>query len=453
MKVLLTGASGFIGRKLGQELVRRGHEVVVLLRQPTLLPFPCEQRLWDNSDSLPSPLDAVIHLAGESIGEGRWTQERKEQIVASRVETLSRLQARLRSSGIQPRIFVGASAIGFYGDRGDEWLDEQSSPGQGFLAETCIAWEEATKKWALAERSVIIRLGVVLDRGGGALAKMLPIFKKGVGGPLAGGKQFMSWIHREDAVNLLATAMENAQWQGVINGVSPQPQTNGSFTRILAESLGVWAPFPAPAFALKLVMGEMADLVLQSQRVKSRALDLGFQFRYPTLVEAFNQILGGVEKRRGALCHEIEFEQWLSAPVGEVFKAFSEPKVIEELSPPEAEVRVLSSGDSRLGTGAKVRFEAKCRGMKMECETEVLDWKENVGFASTLTRGPCDFWLHEHRFERLGSGTLLRDRVVYRMKVGLLGDLLGLSAFEKEMKAVFAYRAQALAKRFPTVRD
>jgi uncharacterized protein (TIGR01777 family) len=274
VNITLTGATGFIGRALAVRLSAAGHKV-----QPYSLRSP--QPLHAS--------DAVIHLAGEPIAQ-RWTSETKRRIRESRVEGTRRLIATLPAP---PSVFICSSAVGFYGSRGDQILTETSPPGTGFLAELCVEWERAADEaQAHGMRVVKLRTGMVLGGRGGALDRMLPAFRMGVGGRLGSGRQWMPWIHLNDHLDLVEFALAQAGVSGPLNAVAPNPVTNRDFTATLARTLGRPAFLPAPAFALKAMFGEMACVLLQSQRVIPRAaLDAGFEFRHPELGPALQDIL------------------------------------------------------------------------------------------------------------------------------------------------------------------
>ena len=277
MIITLTGASGFIGRALAVRLAAAGHKV---------LPYSLRS---------PQPLqvsDAAIHLAGEPIAQ-RWTPEARRRILESRVEGTRRLIAGLAALSAPPRVFICSSAVGFYGSRGDEILTESSPPGTGFLAEVCTAWEGAADQAsALGTRVVKLRTGMVLGGRGGALDRMLPAFRMGAGGRLGSGRQWMPWIHLEDHLDLVEFALAQAGVSGPFNAVAPNPVTNREFTASLARALRRPAFLPAPAFALKVMFGEMACVLLQSQRViPQAALHAGFVFRHPELGPALQEIL------------------------------------------------------------------------------------------------------------------------------------------------------------------
>ncbi len=294
-RVTVTGATGLIGRGLVAALLERGNTVTVLSRDPV----GARARLgnveafgWDPAAE-PAPgealegRDAVAHLAGEPVAQ-RWSARARGAILDSRVEGTRNLLAGLRRCEQRPRTLLSSSAIGFYGPHGEEPLDEEAPPGRDFLAQVCVAWEtEAAAAGELGMRTVQIRTGVVLDRHGGALARMLPPFRLGVGGPVAGGRQYVSWIHTEDLVAMMLQALEDERWSGPCNATAPEPVTNREFSRALASTLGRPALLPVPGFALRLLYGQMAEIVTGGARVvPAKPLMLGFEFRHAELDEA-----------------------------------------------------------------------------------------------------------------------------------------------------------------------
>lgn len=281
MKIAISGASGFIGRHLLKSLAEAGHSLCPLSRHaPASLA----------AESL-READVIIHLAGEPVAQ-RWTAAAKQRIRDSRVVGTHSLVETLATLPRRPEALICASAIGYYGSRGDEILTESSTPGSGFLPEVCVAWErEAQTAEAFGMRVVRVRIGVVLAAGGGALPRMLPPFRMGVGGRLGSGRQWMSWIHLEDLAALFQLAVES-RVRGPLNAVAPQPVTNSDFTRELAHALRRPAVFPVPEFALRLLFGEMADVLLASQRVVPAAAEAaGFRFRFPQLASALAGLL------------------------------------------------------------------------------------------------------------------------------------------------------------------
>jgi hypothetical protein len=296
MNYLVTGATGFIGRKLVGHLLAGGHSVNYLSRRrnPTMdsrAAFFC----WNPGEPPPlnavPRLDAIVHLAGEPVAQ-RWTAEVKKRIITSRVDATRKLVDAIRELKYKPAVLVSASAVGYYGDRGEQILTEQSAPGTGFLAGVCVEWErEAMRAAGSGVRVVPVRIATVLGREGGALPKMLLPFRFGLGARLGAGRQWMPWIHVDDLVELLVFAATSPNVVGPLNGASPQPVTNADLTSALARAVHRPAFLSAPRFALRLALGEMSDVLFQSQRVLPAAVEsAGFRFAYPRLEQALEQL-------------------------------------------------------------------------------------------------------------------------------------------------------------------
>jgi uncharacterized protein len=305
-KAVVTGGSGLVGHAL----LPRLPSAVVLSRDPERAEIDsvkAQSARWD-PDGQPAPrealsgADTVFHLAGESVAGGRWTDERKKKIRESRVVGTRNLVAGLAAiedKAQRPKVLVCASAIGYYGDRGDELLDERSAAGSDFLAEVCVAWErEAKAAEALGIRVVCVRTGIVLSARGGALAQMLKPFKLGAGGKLGSGEQWMSWIHIDDLVGLMLHAAEHEEVRGPMNAAAPHPVRNAEFTKALGHALHRPAILPVPKLALRVAFGEMSQVMLASQRVESKvAASTGYAFQHPELAEALSSVLAAGEDK------------------------------------------------------------------------------------------------------------------------------------------------------------
>jgi uncharacterized protein (TIGR01777 family) len=302
MKVTVTGATGLIGRALVARLLERGDSVTVLSRSTDkarkALGDDVEAHAWDlMSEPAPSEAllgrDGVVHLAGEPVAQ-RWTKEHKQAIHDSRETGTRNLVAGLRATDPRPKVLVSASGIGYYGPRGDEQVDEETPAGTDFLAQVTLDWErEAQAADELGVRVVRMRTGIVLSDDGGALASMLPPFKAGVGGPIAGGKQYMPWIHIDDEVGLILAALDNDEWWGPVNGAAPNAVTNKVFSKTLGRVLRRPAFAPVPALAIKALYGEMAEVVTTGQNaIPALAYGHGFEFKYTELEPALRDVLG-----------------------------------------------------------------------------------------------------------------------------------------------------------------
>lgn len=300
MRVIVTGGTGFIGPKLCERLVAKGHDVIALTRDASHSRDHVHPNVrvasWAEGASWEGFVDgagALVNLAGETIAQ-RWTAPAKRRIAESRLNAAARLRAAVEKATQKPAALVNASAVGYYGPHGDEVLDESAPAGDGFLARVCVDWEAAARSFEpLGVRVAMLRTGVALGTAGGALAKMLPPFKAFVGGPLGSGSQWMSWIHRDDLVDLYVFAIENPAVSGPVNATSPNPVTMRDFAIALGHALHRPAFLKAPAAAIRLALGEMATAVLDGQRVvPKKALDLGFAFRFPDVLAALRDVVG-----------------------------------------------------------------------------------------------------------------------------------------------------------------
>ncbi len=293
MHVLVTGGTGFIGRALCQQLVRAGHEPCVLTRSPAkaAVEMPGVQSIEHLEQA--GPIEAVVNLAGEPLADGRWTAQRKQEFRDSRIGTTQRLLQWIEAQPVRPRVLVSGSAIGYYGPRDDAPVNEDAPAGSDFAAQLCRDWEaEALLAQALGLRVCTVRIGVVLGKDGGALAKMLPPFKLGAGGPMGDGRQWMSWVHRQDLVRLILWLLEHEHTQGAYNGTAPNPLRNRDLAHTLGKVLHRPAVLPTPAIALKLMFGEMSTLLLTGQQVVPvRAQAEGFVFEHPELEAALRDLL------------------------------------------------------------------------------------------------------------------------------------------------------------------
>jgi uncharacterized protein len=299
MKLVIAGASGFIGSMLVQRLRQRGDELLLLSRKPRSAAAapntkwftwkPGESGGWEDSID---GADGIVNLAGEGIAEKRWTEQQKEIIRSSRIDSTRALVHAIAQAKAKPKFLINGSAVGYYGARGDEMLTEESLPGKDYLARVCVAWEEeASKAQHLGVRVALVRTGIVLAKGKGALAKMVTPFKFFVGGPLGSGKQWMPWIHIEDEIGLILFLIENANAQGSFNATAPNPVTMEEFSNALGKVLNRPSWASVPASALTLLLGEMADMILAGQKALPKAAQkLGYNFKHPMITEALESL-------------------------------------------------------------------------------------------------------------------------------------------------------------------
>ena len=298
MKVTVSGATGRVGRHLVAALKERGDDVIALSRDPDKAgeQLGVQAYAWDlKNEAVPKEAlagrDAVVHLAGEDVGQ-RWNNEVKAEILDSREKGTRNMVHSIFETKPRPRAFICASASGYYGPRGSEPVDEHEPPGTDWLAEVCARWERQAETAKVGIRTVLVRTGIVLDADGGALAKMLPPFKAGIGGPIGSGKQYMPWIHLEDLVGIYLAAIDHPTFNGAINASAPEPATNKQFAKALGHALSRPAVAPVPGFTIKLMYGEMSQIVLKGVRmVPGRAAELGYEFRHVDLDEALRSTL------------------------------------------------------------------------------------------------------------------------------------------------------------------
>lgn len=457
MRVLITGATGLIGQEIGKLLVKGGHELIVLTRnqrQARLnLPFPCTLVEGDLGKGPVSSLgtlaiEAVIHLAGENVGEGRWSKKRKTEMKSSRVLASNNLFASLPWKSV--RVFVAASAIGIYGETGDLPATEESPVGRGFLAELTQDWEEQVRRQerstsAVNCRFVSFRIGIVLATQGGALKKMLFPFLAGVAGKLGSGNQWMSWVHLHDVAAAFAWALETPSLQGTFNLVAPSPVRNQEFTVQLCHRLGKKPFLPVPQLALKLLLGEMSVLALGSTRVSCQMLlQSGFRFRFPSLGDALKDLCEVFSK--GDNLYQVE--QYLPIPPKEVFPFFSEARNLEQITPPNLNFHILSQSTPQIQQGTLIDYRLRIHGVPVSWRTLIESWAPPRMFVDTQLKGPYSKWHHTHEFEALGPGTLIRDRVLYRLPLGKIGWLTAGWWVDRDVRKIFTFRKKAVAEIF-----
>lgn len=300
MKILIAGGSGLIGSALSRHYIEKGQEVYILSRRGSTAGLPAGAKgvEWDAQSArgwgdLMNEMDVVINLTGENLGAGRWTEERKQRFYASRIQSGKALMEAMRQAARKPAALVQSSAIGYYGNGGDQLLDESSPPGKDFLARLCVDWEESTREAEfMGVRRIVLRTGVVLAEGAEVLNRLILPFRLFAGGPLGSGRQWLPWIHMADVVGAVDYLVENSHLDGVFNLSAPQPVQNAAFGKTLARILHRPYWLPVPAFALKLVLGEMSKLVLEGQRaIPRRLLDAGYVFRFVEHETALRNLL------------------------------------------------------------------------------------------------------------------------------------------------------------------
>jgi uncharacterized protein len=446
MRILVSGASGLIGKSFIRQALAEGHEIFALVRNPSsfkLLPAKNLIRWSDQTPLDPASLDgmdAILHLAGENIADKRWTKARKLRLVDSRikgtrsiVETLRKIPAARR-----PKTFLSGSAIGYYGYQREEPLDESSTAGSDFLAELCVNWEEEALKAKDLLRVVLVRTGIVLSRAGGALPKMPPI-------QLSNGKGWMSWIHIEDMVRALLFALDTKDLEGPVNFTSPQAVTNKEFTKALAKAYRIPALGFTPAFALKIALGELANALLSSQKVMPRALqEKGFSFRYPSLDSALARELNGIHFLDKAFVRD----QFVPKTREEVFSLFSSAENLETLTPPWLNFRIISKTTDKIQKGTLIDYRLRIHGAPVRWRTLISEWKPEDHFVDEQLKGPYSKWRHLHTFRKVPGGCIIGDEVIYRVPGSFLGAALLSAWIAKDVSQIFSYRQKRIEEMF-----
>lgn len=465
MRILVSGATGFVGSQLCQALFEKGHDLHVLSRSAqsvgARLSVPVKAFEWGKGDQdgqVPRAalegVEAVVHLAGEGVADRRWSAHQKHRILASRVittEALVQAMRQAKQAGSPLRSWVCASAIGYYGQsRDDEWIDESTPRGTGFLSEVCQKWEDASgaaELTALGVECKTARLGIVLGETGGALARLLPLYRAGVGGPIGEGRFWQSWIHEKDAVGALAFLAESVGLKGVFNLVAPNPVLQREFSRELAQAARAPFEIPTPAFALKMAFGEMArEVLLASQRVRSERLTrAGYVWKFSHLKEALKESVGPFDLQ-GSL--RFRAYQWVPRTIDTVFPFFSEAKNLEAITPEFLNFKIKKQSTPDVREGTLIDYRLKIHGVPAGWRTRIDVWEPGKRFVDTQLKGPYSKWYHTHDFEPLRGGTMLTDTVLYRLPFGRLGEIFAGAFVKKDVGQIFAHRRKVIAERF-----
>ena len=457
MKILITGATGLVGKKLIETLMFDGVTDINILtrnKQKALksIGFPVKAYEWDvkngeiDSNAL-KDRDIIIHLAGESIAAKRWSDQQKKKILDSRIESANLILNTIEKTNFRPSKIISASAIGIYGNQDDKELNEHSRLGNGFLADVCKKWEAVFSEHPLSQdiQMLHVRIGLVLDINGGALEKMLPAFKAGIAGKLGSGKQYMSWIHLQDLVSIFMYLVKYKGDQHIFNATSPYPVTNEEFTKTLAKILEKPSFLPAPKLALEIVLGEMAVLLLEGQKVIPKKMQEEiFEFQFPKLDMALKDILKDDLK---GLKRLVQY-QWFSMPKPELFSFFKDEKNLEKLTPTFLGFKVLSKSTDDIQKGTIINYTLKVHGVPLKWKTEIEEFEPNDYFVDNQVSGPYTKWYHQHHFSSLAGGTLMKDDVLYKVPMGKLGRIIAGKFVDNDVKKIFSYRFDAIKDFF-----
>lgn len=473
MQVVISGATGLIGRALSAHLLGRGHEVIAWVRDPVRAAayLGPDVTLVTTNDTAGlertiASAGAVVHLAGEQIVGKRWTASRKRKLIASRVDTTRTLVAAIRKRARALPVLVSASAVGYYGDRGDDELAESAPRGQGFAAELCQQWEQAAfDVGAGASRVVCARIGIVLARNAGALSPLGRLARLGLSGPIGHGTQWVPWIHLDDAVRALTLMIEDTALSGPVNVVGPAPVRQRDLATALGRSVGRPAFLPTPRLALRIVLGEAAAVLLSSQRARPVALErAGFEFGFQTLDAALDDVMRdrGVAIRsvsRTELPNSPYFERrrahyvlsvttTIDRPLSAVMSFFADAQNLSVLTPPWLEFAIATPRPIVMTTGAAIDYQIKLSGIPLAWRTVIERWEPGREFVDAQHRGPCEAWWHEHRFRADGDRTIMEDVVYYAPRFGVLGRIANKLFVARQLRAIFSYRGHMIRLRF-----
>ena len=459
MKILITGGTGFIGHPLCVELTKEGHELTLVSRNPTKYQenwgLPSQFLKWDMEHELcPVPLDAfdaVVHLAGESLAGGLWTQKQKKKILMSRTESTKALSDAIALRKVALPLFLSASAIGIFPSSPDQTFVEESRKGEGFLAEVCKAWEKAVTDIPNVTRELRLRFGLVLGDGGGFLGKLELPSRLGLGAVLGNGQQWVSWVHRSDIINIVKVALRDESYKGPINVVAPETVTQKQLQRMISQLLHRPVFLRVPAVILQTVLGDFSHLALDSQKVVPHRLQqLGYTFLYPGLKEALTEALSlHVKNGKTFACHRLEAAQFVDRPIGEVFEFFCDPRNLEKITPPLLSFKIAHISSPEVKEGTVIDYKLKVHGMPMRWKTLIKNWQKNDIFVDNQESGPYSIWHHTHKFFAVQGGTLMTDQVLYRLPMGTLGDCVALPLVKRDVRQIFGYRRQVIAREFP----
>jgi uncharacterized protein len=477
MRVLVTGATGFIGRALVPALRRDGHSVVAWVRsaerarhlvgaETELVPMTAgDGALIETLGRV----DAVVNLAGEPVVGRPWTAARRRTLWASRVDLTARLVGAMLAATPRPRVLVSASAVGYYGDRGAEPLSEDSAAGSGFLSDLSAAWEAAAlPARERGVRVVLVRIGIVLGRGGGMLEPVLPVFRLGLGGPFGSGRQAFPWIHVHDLVGIISRALVDPACEGPINAAGPELAANRDFSRLLGAAVRRPAVLRVPSFALRLALGEAARVVTASQHVVPAKLEaLKFAWMFPTLESALRDVAGTADiqiRRMNAdevaaagrsddylrtrpPGYALHTKAVVDRHIDETFAFFSDARNLGLLTPSGMRFRI-DGPPPAIARDTTINYRLRVGPVPIRWRTRITVWDPPHRFVDVQEAGPYLCWWHEHTFRADGTRTAMEDRVLCAPPFGPIGRIANLALVRSTLREIFTYRRDVISLRF-----
>jgi len=476
VRIFVTGATGFLGRALTLRLLGAGHQVTAWVRDESkaVSLLGSDVELVSASSNIGEQIgraEAVVNLAGEPVFAGRWTAARKHAIVESRVNLTRAISTAIAQSASRPKVLISASAVGYYGDRGDQVVEDDAAPGNDFLATLCRDWEAAAREAQKAGVRVFIpRIGIVLGAEEGALAQMVLPFRFGAGGPIGSGRQYVPWIHLNDMIAIIFAALEDTRMSGPVIAAAPNPATFRELAKAIGAVLHRPAILPVPAFVLRTVLGEAAAMLLTGQRVRPQRLEeLGFKWCYREIGAALRDILkdnrpqirpfnesapkpfSGRDSKylqghrpRYVLTHKTRVD----APIDEVFRFFSRPQNLGLMTPSGMRFRILSAMPDKINRGLLIEYAIRLGPVPLRWRTCIEEWQPPRVFADSQESGPYSCWWHEHHFQAEGNRTLMEDRVYYAPPLGPAGVIANTIFVAPALRRIFSYRSQVMRLRF-----
>ncbi len=447
MKILITGATGNLGNKVGFELKKMGHDIVVLSRSEKSakekLTFPAEIICKNLATQALAAddfkgIEAVIHLMGETV-DGRWSAAKKNDIISSRIESSKNL---LMNMPTTVQTVISASAQGFYGDRKNQVMTEANEKGTGFLADVCDQWENPFRQ--IQQRTVQLRIGIILDPQSGALKKMIPLFQKNLGASLGTGQQYMSWISIEDMTAVVLHSLFNKSLSGPVNCSTINPVQNSEFTKFLIQNLGTIQLPNVPEFMLKILFGEMHSILTGSiQMSPNKLIESGFKFKYTELQNYFESVL--VDYINGqSVMYSLQF---LPFDQKKVFDFFSEARNLESITPQNLNFKIINVSTPEITEGTLIDYKLKIHGVPVSWKTLISEWDVPNKFIDQQLKGPYSVWHHTHEFHSFFGGTLMIDRVKFKLPMGTLGNMVAGTFVQSDVENIFKYRRSVIAEK------
>jgi uncharacterized protein (TIGR01777 family) len=453
--ILVAGGSGFLGQELGISLVRAGHNVSLLTRKPEELrgttAFPATKIFsWDDllraehAESL-SQVDVLINFCGTSIADSKWNAEGKAELRRSRVDVTSTLIESLKQAGCRPKLWLQASAVGYYGDRpGGEVLGESSEMGEGFLSELCRDWEQSCQSIEQQTRVVYLRISPILDLAGGMLGTLDQLYAGGLGASL--GSHGLPWMHIEDFCAAIQHCIANERVSGPVNFCSPSLESYDDFHKALCKQKQVISLPGPPKFLLRAVLGEKSTFLTNSQQIiPQKLLDTGFQFKFKTLESAFSDLYADQLK---AGVFWLTRKIWIPRSTDELWPFFSNEHNLEQITPPLLNFHVKSKSTSEIEKNTLIHYRLKLHGIPIRWTSRIAVWNPPHEFVDTQIKGPYSYWYHRHLFEPMGNGTLATDRVQYKLPMGAIGTYLASRFVRSDVEKIFDYRTTVIKKLF-----